>query len=822
MKNSTNKILSLITISLLVSSCSNKGNKKGELPDDIFWSISSAEKVVRDRDREYYSRLSKAAEIDIKMCQGEYESGQIVVTPNEDIDSYNARVSELKSDDGFTIPSKNINVYGASYCRVKNVYDTATGEEPGWFPDALLPISALVEYKDNKIKKGENQSFYVSIETPLMQKPGVYKGTITIELNNGIKQLPISVTVYDLQVSEESHQKSSFETGWQFECGELEASESMFMKYNEALLKYRLSPEHVMLYNTFTDRDISEYTEKSFKMMQNPKFTNVMIPTERISYPDSKIEFTFKESTFKKYINNFFVKSIHENFNMFKKAGVFMGNIIDEPDDLGIFNRAIFVCDRFNAVKNEVADELKNEYTSNPLQKEIIQSIRDLPNVVTASYDSRLDGHVEAYCPKANFYDTPEQRANYDFQKEKWWYTCVFPKAPYPTYHTEDSLSSARLLSWMQSNYDVVGNLYWSTNVFARIGANGEYQGIDDYYNGDAARYSGCNGDGYLFYPGKQYGIDGPVGTLRIEAIRDGLEEFEILYQLKQGLKALEIDDEAMFSFLINFLYDGTKVNASSIEMENARDDLIKLAMAFNNGSQFSIVKNDVDRSNNMAAFTFFANEGTTIRVNNENISPKAAYKNGHLFDVSVPLSGEENMVNIDVSYGGKTTTINHSLGGKNKTYLPSDIKNDFSKYNASIGTEVTTYADYDEVLRMNVGKTVDKKQSIKFTPKFINDINSKTFALTFNIVNPTEETILFSVGYRSTYQNYDSYFAENLKLKPGFNQVDCNLAITKWQNIGDLQYLMLVFGENTSKNEDAKTLYLTDVIVSPKQGVKA
>lgn len=820
MKIHVKSILFLAIIPLLVTSCNKKNND--ELSDDVFWSISNAEKVVRDRDRSYYSALSRKAEVVIKMCQGEYESGQIVVTPTEDVSFYNLKISKLKSEDGFTIPSNNVNLYAASYCRVKNVYDTATGEEPGWFPDALLPISALINYKENTIKKGENQSFYVSVETPLMQKPGIYTGSLTIILDNKTKQIPISVTVYDLQISETSHQKSSFETGWQFECGELEASETMFMKYNEALLKYRLSPEHVMLYNSFTDRDINEYTEKSYQMMQNPKFTNVMIPTQRISYPDPKIEFTFDEEIFKKFINSFFMKSILENYNMFKKAGFFMGNIIDEPDDLGIYDRAIYVCDRFNTLKNEIANELSTEYTSNPLQKEIIQSIRDIPNVVTASYDSRLDGYIEAYCPKANFYDTPEQRAHYDFQKEKWWYTCVFPKAPYPTYHTEDSLSSARLLSWMQSNYDVVGNLYWSTNVFARIGANGEYQGIDDYYNGDAIRYSGCNGDGYLFYPGKQYGIDGPVGTIRIEAIRDGLEEYEILYELKEGLKALDIDKDAMFSFLINFLYDGTKVNASSVEMENARDDLIKLAIAFKNGSQFSIVKNDIDRSNNKANFTFFANEGTTIKVNNENVAATSAYKNGHLFDVTVPLIGDSNMVNIDVTYNGKTTTINHALGGKNNNYLPEEIKNNFSKYNATISTEVATYGDYENALKMDVGKTVDKKQSIKFTPSFIKSINNSTYSLTFNLVNPTEDVIQFSVGYRSTNQTYDSYFLENKELKPGLNQIDCNLAITKWQNIGELQYLMLVFGENTSKNEAAKTLYLTNVIVSPKQGVKA
>ena len=36
-----------------------------------------------------------------------------------------------------------------------------------------------------------------------------------------------------------------------------------------------------------------------------------------------------------------------------------------------------------------------------------------------------------------------------------------------------------------------------------------------------------ANGDGYLFYPGAKYGADYPFASMRLEAIRDGLEEYE-------------------------------------------------------------------------------------------------------------------------------------------------------------------------------------------------------------------------------------------------------------------------------------------------------
>ncbi len=41
------------------------------------------------------------------------------------------------------------------------------------------------------------------------------------------------------------------------------------------------------------------------------------------------------------------------------------------------------------------------------------------------------------------------------------------------------------------------------------------------------------NGDGFLLYPGRPIGVDGPVTTVRLEAARDGVEDFDYLKLLK-------------------------------------------------------------------------------------------------------------------------------------------------------------------------------------------------------------------------------------------------------------------------------------------------
>lgn len=816
------KALIIPLLALLVfSSCTKKGDGSSTLGEDILWSISASQKVVRNRDKGYYSRFITAPNLDIRTCQGEAEMSHLVISPNVDVASYEVSVSKLVHPQGYFIPQDHVSVLAARYCNVSTIYDTATGEEPGWFPDALIPIEAIVEHHQNKIKAGENQSLYLKVDCPLVQKPGVYSGTVRVRVDDLVKDLPVSVEVYDYQVSEKTHSKALFEPEWQFESGELDSTENMFENYTEALYDYRLSGNQAMNYNSHSDEDIHEFTNRSYELMQDPRCTLVCIPVE-LQYVDvPNVTASFNEAIFKKYLRSFFLKSVTTGFDMLEKSVFYMGGLIDEPDDLGIEDRAVYVCERYRIALQEVADELDLAYREYPMHDRIIESLRNVPNIVTASWSEKFDGVIDTYCPKANFYDTAEQRAHYDEQKEKWWYTCVKPRAPYPTYHTEDGLPSARLNSWMMANYDIVGNLFWAVNVYARV-KNDIYFPIDDYYEGDACRYPGVNGDGYLFYPGKPYGYDRPMGSLRLEAIRDGLEEYELFYDLKNTLSDLEIDQQATFDFLTKTLYEGTKIHAQCSDMDNARDDLVKLILANKNGSDFSIVESSIDEPEHRADYVFYAKEGSTIKVNGSPVEAGESYKEGNLYRVSVPLvDGEDNILKLEVIHDGKSVTIEHNLGRKAAVYQPQDLKNAFSNYNSSVMASVVSDPTYGEVLRLDVGRPRSGKQSIKFIPSFLKDINDGTAKLVFDVINPYEENLYFSVGYSSTYNTYDSFFSENVSLKPGLNRVEVNLAITKWSKVGQLRYLMLVLGNTADFDQDAKTIYLKDVFLTSKQGAK-
>ena len=199
------KLLSLCAATTLIASCSNGAGPTNKEPilRSAFWSCSASEKIVKDRAKEYYSSyIREETALKINACRGEYEMDQIIVTPNRDVDMYYATVSTLKTKNGFTIPKANVNIFGAKYLKVSNIYDSITGEEPGYFPDALVPIEALRNFNDLKIQEGQNQSIYLVVEVPYSQKPGLYEGEFTVDLDGDVHTFPVSVNVNELQVNE--------------------------------------------------------------------------------------------------------------------------------------------------------------------------------------------------------------------------------------------------------------------------------------------------------------------------------------------------------------------------------------------------------------------------------------------------------------------------------------------------------------------------------------------------------------------------------------------------------------------------------------------
>ena len=114
-----------------------------------------------------------------------------------------------------------------------------------------------------------------------------------------------------------------------------------------------------------------------------------------------------------------------------------------------------------------------------------------------------------------------EQEAQGD---EVWWYVCWEPGYPFCNMYVNENGINHVALFWQQYMCGVDGFLYWCVNYWTYV---------DDPWT-DMATVQGwlsdsVYGDGSLLYPGKKVGIEGPVASLRLECIRNGLEDVELL-----------------------------------------------------------------------------------------------------------------------------------------------------------------------------------------------------------------------------------------------------------------------------------------------------
>jgi hypothetical protein len=100
-----------------------------------------------------------------------------------------------------------------------------------------------------------------------------------------------------------------------------------------------------------------------------------------------------------------------------------------------------------------------------------------------------------------------------------WWYTAG-GVAPFPTLHVEDDPTAFRIIPWMQQLYRITGFFHWE--------AANWHGSLDDPFIDLFG-----NGEGVLVYPG----TSGPVSSIRLEMLREGLEDMEYLMLLRSEIE---------------------------------------------------------------------------------------------------------------------------------------------------------------------------------------------------------------------------------------------------------------------------------------------
>ncbi len=563
---------------------------------------------INEKPANRYSALT------FESARNEVESAQMVLTPNFKIDSFELTMHDLVNARGNVIGADAFEVYVQHYITV-----TGTGNAPYWtkdslingtemfkarggksgndgtYPDALIPQDAAIEAGENSVAAGNNQGVWVNLNVG-DAAPGTYTGYATLTVNGTAMQIPVSVRIYDVRLSDQVHMQSSFQIWWdhlqQME-GYYPVDDSNFNEFKNLAQEYfdYLVSKRIMPYDNWgKTRFDSVFPDYAAEYLA--------VAPEISSYGlyHNYLDFAGVKNTLTALIQkNISLAQSGSDVDLFKKAYFLF---YDEPESASEYAEVNALSDQFEAVKNELSPMLA-DYPA------LQASFNNLKHIVTAqhpddaTYDkmwkdvgsTQLTGSY-IYCPQYQYLNTAQQRAYYDQEDALWWYGCCFPTEPFATYHINSPLVAARAVSWMMYDYDIDGMLYASVNNWGPYNSDGSVA-FFDIWNGYTG---GTPGDSILVYPGSEYGVYGPIGTVRLENIRESNEDYEYLWLLENeyGITDLSAYTNGLYEgAIVTGVYDGQTIDpdgdgntdAVSIHHNNRIAMLTKL-------EQLSIAKN--------------------------------------------------------------------------------------------------------------------------------------------------------------------------------------------------------------------------------------
>jgi len=460
---------------------------------------------------------SATGKVHLSAARAESEAFQAVVTVGATV-SGSVSMSALTGAGG-TIQTTNIDTFEVRY---------PTDVDPDW-PDPLVPLTSAPTFA-----AGRNNPYLIDIHVPNDTVPGLYFGNITITGGADTSTVPVELTVWDITYPKTPTLFTWFDDaggGWSSYYG-LNAYSSQDIKLMENVwrqyAKYKIQPGNCnlgqvgrnnMTVNTGTVSVDFAGTDPYLKFcLDDMGFNSFRFPLS--GYGPRRVDMPMGSGhpdqiyywgappydmnpTYKDHIGQY-IKLVSDHYKTkgwFNKTFVY---VTDEPiafnDDMASYfywgHPDFHVVQQYYNLSHEKAPGIKFINT--------VQMVPDLWN------------YTEVWAVPGGTYhelDADGRRAD---NQTVWWYNTDAGIAT-PGYE-------GRALYWDTYARGVDGALYWGTNYW-------------DYASpgGDPWRGSTSNGDGYLFYPANSLGImDNVVPSQRLILARDGIEDYELLYQYGQ------------------------------------------------------------------------------------------------------------------------------------------------------------------------------------------------------------------------------------------------------------------------------------------------
>lgn len=440
-------------------------------------------------------------------ARDEWESAQLVLMPLGDaVRIESVTLGPLRNrESGAILPTDTARIWRVGYVQTRPpVYPV---EYVGEWPDPLLPLEPF------DLVPGRLQPLWISLYVPPDALPGLYCGEITV-IDDGGRQAswPVQLNVWDLTLPRPSRLQTAF---------------SILQRHDAAL------------WYGYEGLPPQKFRRKFHMLMLEHRLNPMSLYTSEMWPPREDLEWCIEKG-----LNAFNLRTVNS----------------DEPEVLDyVREQAAWLGERgwlplafvygFDEVQPQAYEDLKRAFAA------VKTAVPGLRRVCTVTPNPQLEGSVDIWVPLTAAYDHRAAEARRAAGDEVWWYICCGPWHPYCNWFIDYPATDARVLFWQTFKYNVTGFLYyevamWRTNLITKPSADGTQIPPEDEEVRRAIAagkrwpdvpwntftFSRYNGDGLLVYPGKN---ETPLPSLRLEVIRDGIEDYDLLCSLRDARAAL-------------------------------------------------------------------------------------------------------------------------------------------------------------------------------------------------------------------------------------------------------------------------------------------
>ena len=419
----------------------------------------------------------------IRLARGEGESFQLALRTPPDRGLRDLRVSVgnlVHPDSGSTLTSgEAVSVHRIAFHRVDlpSYFEGPTG----LFPDALPPFAPITVPPDTTVP------VWIDVQAPRDATPGVYLGTVQVR-SPDLDPIDLALEVEVLPFSLPQTPRFRTDFGLDTDAAWRDAQRAGYTGSRDALLRqYRaLASTHRL-----TLRELAQMPSESadyaaslrafaaeLPALKAAGITTIAVPPSLLDAPEQL------------RLANAFVKE-------HGLEDIAFCHFSHEPQRPA-WPRLV---DRLNAW-NGLAPDIPIMVTTNGLEPFIPDAL-DIWGIHLPVYDTTTGGALLTRASEGG---------------SVWWYVDHAPPRPYGNLFLDFAGIEHRVLFWQAWALGVKGMHHWAVNV--------NPDGQDPWQS--QIDVTPANGNGMLIYPGP----NGPVPSIRLAAVRDGLEDYEYLVLL--------------------------------------------------------------------------------------------------------------------------------------------------------------------------------------------------------------------------------------------------------------------------------------------------